>query len=56
MMVFLKDILESSNMLIKKKIYAKLQGFSPFIDIVLMFFSYSSPLGILGSDGKQNTA
>ena len=24
--------------------------------IVLIFFSYSGPSGILGSDGKQNTA
>ena len=28
----------------------------PYIDIVLIFFSYSGPLGILGSDRKQNTA
>ena len=25
-------------------------------DIVMIFFSYSGPSGILGSDGKQNTA
>ena len=28
----------------------------PSIVIVLIFFSYSGPLGISGSDGKQNTA
>ena len=30
--------------------------FSLCIDIVLIFFSYSGPSGILGSDGKRNTA
>ena len=28
----------------------------PYIDIVLIFCSYSGPSGILSSDGKQNTA
>ena len=31
-------------------------NFSSCIDIVLIFFSYSGPSGVLGSDGKQNTA
>ena len=30
--------------------------FSSYINIVLIFFSYSRLTGILGSDGKQNTA
>ena len=31
-------------------------NFSQCIDIMLILFLYSGPLGITGSDGKQNTA
>ena len=31
------------------------KNFTLCIDIVLIFFSYSGPLGILGSGRKQNT-
>ena len=45
---------------IKQKLlgYSKVRNFlfAKKGDIVLIFLSYSGPSGILGSDGKQNTA
>ena len=36
--------------------HARYFGVNISSDIVLIIFSYSGPSGILGSDGKQNTA
>ena len=36
--------------------HVELVNFSPYIDIVLIFFSYSGPSRILDYGGKQNTA
>ena len=53
--LFLPDYLEVQQLSLCRVCVWSWSNFSACIDIVLIFFSYSGPSGILGSDGKQNT-